>query len=121
MSSVAAIAMPWPWTPVVHAALTARNAVLLLNDVSNRLVTNDVQASKFHAPIGGPLDASAGAASSAAVDTPVADAALGGTWRSGSSCSSARSAACSSSRSDWHPPAPSNSATTDTAMDDRLR
>src|ERR1044071_1134421 len=120
MSSVAAIATPWPCAPGAHAALTARNAVLLLKVESNRLVENAEQSSKFHAPIGGPLDAP-GATASAAVDIPMADAALGGTCCSGSSCSSACSSDCSSAVSDWHPPAGVHSTIRGTTIDKRLR
>src|ERR1051325_8261800 len=122
MSSVAAIATPWPWTPDTHAALTARNAVLLLKDESNRLVANDEQSSKFHEPIGGPLDASAGATASAALETPMVEAAaLGGNCCSGSSGSSGCNSACLSPPLGWHPPAGSDSTTADTAIHDRLR
>src|ERR1044071_4238937 len=103
MSSVAAIATPWPCAPGAHAALTARNAVLLLKVESNRLVENAEQSSKFHAPIGGPLDAP-GATASAAVDIPMADAALGGTCCSGSACRKVCRPDCWSARLDSAPP-----------------
>src|SRR3954453_21254536 len=100
MSSVAAIAMPWPWTPGAQAALTARNAVLL-NELSNRLVRSDEQSSKLqNATSGGAAAGAAPTCDSAELAAPVW-AADGGTDCSGSSRSSACRSDSSSVASDW--------------------
>src|SRR5437763_7477939 len=125
MSSVFAIATPWPWTPSTHAALTPRNAVLFENVESRSWVWNDEQSSKSQAPIGGPLASAIGAVPvRAAVALPLAVDALapGGTWRSGSSWSSAWSRAASSASPDEQPaPVAVHTASAEIAIQDRPR
>src|ERR1043165_4916256 len=107
--------------PSVHVTPTDRNAVLLLNDESLRLVRDELQSSKFHTPAGFTdgrmmslcLPPSTAPGSGATEDAP------GNTCWSGSSRRSAWRS-CGSVSSDAQPPAPKSPTCANNTIDSLL-